>query len=410
MKGKADPYKFGFANNSMEYKLEELFDLQMGKTPSRSNADYWNSNDNKWISISDLSKCEKYINDTKECISNLAVKESGISLIPENTVIMSFKLSIGKTAITAEPIYSNEAIMAFVDKNTVDLLPDYVYYLFSGKNWSEGTNKAVKGTTLNKATLSKVKVRIHDIDKQRIIVSTLDKLQSVIAKRKQQLEKLDQLVKARFVEMFGEPIDNPMGWQIKQLKDLSTLITNGNTPKGGSENYVDSGIIFLRSQNVWRNRIDLSDVAYIDETTNHKMRKSIVKHKDILITKTGRINTENSSLGRAALYLGEDDSANINGHVYLVRLNDSVIPEFVVTILTGEAYRKYIRKVCVGGIDKRQINLDQVEDFPIILPPIDQQRVFADFSNQINKSKVAVQKALDKSQMLFDSLMQEYFG
>jgi len=115
-------------------------------------------------------------------------------------------------------------------------------------------------------------------------------------------------------------------------------------------------------------------------------------------------------LGRAALYLGEDGSANINGHVYLVRLNSSVVPEYVVTILTGEAYRKYIRKVCVGGIDKRQINLDQVEDFPIILPPIEQQKQFADFSNKIDKSKSAVKKLLEKAETLKKALMQEYFG
>lgn len=258
--------------------------------------------------------------------------------------------------------------------------------------------------------LTNAPIPVLSIEEQNKIVKTLDKAKSIITHRRTQLEKLDLLVKARFVEMFGEPIDNPMGWQIKPLKELSVLITNGNTPKGGSENYVDSGIIFLRSQNVWRNRIDLSDVAFIDEATNKKLKKSIVKHKDILITKTGRINTENSSLGRAALYLGEDDTANINGHVYLVRLKDIVVPEFVVTILTGEAYRKYIRKVCVGGIDKRQINLDQVENFPIIMPPLEQQRAFADFSNQINKSKVAVQKTLDEAQLLFDSLMQEYFG
>lgn len=263
---------------------------------------------------------------------------------------------------------------------------------------------------LNKKMLNEILIPIMDEDKMQTFVSVIGGLKKIISLRTNELEKLDELVKARFVEMFGEPIDNPMGWQVKPLKELSVLITNGNTPKGGSENYVDSGIIFLRSQNVWRNRIDLSDVAFIDEATNQKMKKSIVKHKDILITKTGRINTENSSLGRAALYLGEDNSANINGHVYLVRLKDIIVPEFVVTILTGEAYRKYIRKVCVGGIDKRQINLDQVEDFPIIIPPFEQQQVFADFSNQINKSKVAVQKALDETQLLFDSLMQEYFG
>ena len=371
----------------MEYKLEDLFTLQMGKTPSRNNPEYWDSPDQKWISISDLSKCGKYISETKEYISDKAVEESGISLIPENTVIMSFKLSIGKVAITAQPMYSNEAIMSFRDKRVVELLPDYVYYLLLGHDWEQGTNKAVMGKTLNKATLSQIKVRIHPLETQHSIVSTLDKLQSIITHRKQQLAKLDELVKARFVEMFGEPISNPMGWKIKKLSELSELITNGNTPKGGSENYVDSGILFLRSQNVWRNRIDLDDVAYIDDETHKKMKKSSVHYNDILITKTGRINTENSSLGRAALFQGDDNSANINGHVYLVRLKNIVSPKFVVTILTGEAYRKYIRKVCVGGIDKRQINLDQVEDFPIIMPPLELQNQFADFVKQVDKSK-----------------------
>ena len=215
----------------------------------------------------------------------------------------------------------------------------------------------------------------------------LDKVSLIIAKRKSELTYLDNLVKARFVEVFGEPIANPMKWPVKRLKELSTLITNGNTPKGGRENYVESGILFLRSQNVWRNRIELDDVAFIDEATHKSMRKSSLRHKDILITKTGRINTENSSLGRAALFLGADYSANINGHVYLVRLNGTIVPEFVVTILTGEAYRRYIRKVCVGGIDKRQINVDQVEDFPIIIPPYEQQKQFAVFVAQVDKSK-----------------------
>ena len=125
---------------------------------------------------------------------------------------------------------------------------------------------------------------------------------------------------------------------------------------------------------------------------------------------TLQINTENSSLGRAALFLGADNSANINGHVYLVRLNGTVVPEFVTIILTGEAYRKHIRKVCVGGIDKRQINVEQVEEFPIILPPIDLQKQFSLFVHQIDKSKAAVQQSLDKTQLLFDSLMPAVIG
>ena len=170
-------------------------------------------------------------------------------------------------------------------------------------------------------------------------------------------------------------------------------------------------LIFSETNNCnRRNRIELDDVAYIDEATHRSLKKSSLRYKDILITKTGRINTENSSLGRAALYLGKDNSANINGHVYLVRLDGSVVPEYVVTILTSEAYRKYIRKVCVGGIDKRQINLDQVEDFPIILPSFELQEQFASFVEQVDKSKFEIQQSLEKLETLKKALMQKYFG
>lgn len=314
---------------------------------------------------------------------------------------------IGRT--TLHPAYSSVigTMQYLLPKDNV--LPKYLYYVVKYMH----LEKYFTGATIPHIYFKDYKhekFNLDKIDRQREIIDSLGKIENVIEKRQQELDKLDELVKARFVEMFGDPIDNPMGWYVLKLKEISSLITNGNTPKGGSQNYVEQGVVFLRSQNVWRNRIDLSDVAYIDESTHKSMKKSSVHHNDILITKTGRINTENSSLGRAALYTGEDNSANINGHVYLVRLKESVNPLFIVTILTGEAYRKYIRKVCVGGIDKRQINLDQVEEFPIILPPIEFQNKFADFAKQIDKSKVAVQKALDEAQLLFDSLMQEYFG
>ncbi|WP_195635100.1 restriction endonuclease subunit S, partial [Blautia massiliensis (ex Durand et al. 2017)] len=186
----------------MRYKLKEIFDLQMGKTPSRNNPDYWCTEDNKWISIADLTKAGKYISDTKEFLSDAAVKESGIKIIPANTVIMSFKLSIGKTAITAEDMYSNEAIMAFHDKHAVDILPEYIFYLFKYRNWDESSNKAVMGKTLNKATLSEMEIDVCSIKKQREIVAVLDKMMRVLVNREKELFLLDNLIKARFVEMF----------------------------------------------------------------------------------------------------------------------------------------------------------------------------------------------------------------
>ena len=193
----------------IEYRMDEIFELQMGKTPSRGKQEYWVSKGHKWISIADLSKCGKYISETKEYLSDEAVNESGISLIPANTVLLSFKLSIGKVAITAEPMYSNEAIMSFRDRQVVELLPEYTYYMFLGKDWDSGTNKAVMGKTLNKATLSAIRIKVHDISKQREIVRVLSKVDELIVARQQQLAKLDELVKARFVEMFICK-DNPM--------------------------------------------------------------------------------------------------------------------------------------------------------------------------------------------------------
>ena len=330
--------------------------------------------------------------------------------INNGDVLISWSASLGVYVWNQGKALLNQHIFKVVfDKTKVDKQ----YFVYAVKYNLKEMESKTHGATMKhivKKDFDNTRVPFPSIDKQFEIAGILKRTEDIINARKLELEKLDFLIKARFVEMFGEPIANPMGWPVKNLKELSILITNGNTPKGGSENYVETGIIFLRSQNVWRNKIDLKEVAYIDQATHESMKKSSLHYKDILITKTGRINTENSSLGRAALFLGEDDSANINGHVYLVRLTDKVIPEFVLTILTGEAYRKYIRKVCVGGIDKRQINVDHVENFPIIMPPLEFQSRFAEFKAQVDKSKAVVQKALDEAQLLFDSLMQEYFG
>lgn len=151
------------------------------------------------------------------------------------------------------------------------------------------------------------------------------------------------------------------------------------------------------------------DIAFIDQNTHNKMMKSSLKYKDILMTKTGRINTENSSLGRAALYLGEDDNANVNGHVYLIRLNKDIIHEFVLHILTTKEYRGHIRSVCVGGIDKRQLNKEHIEDFPIIQPPVSLQNQFAERVQAIEKQKAQAQASLEKAEELFASLLQKSF-
>ena len=362
-----------------------------------------------FIKIESIDENGNFLPDKFAHISSECDEKLKRSRLQENDILFSIAGAIGRTAIVTQsslPANTNQALAIIrIPPGTLD----YRFLLYALQSQavaeqSEQHKQGVAQLNLSLKNIADIEIPSVSAMEQAKIVVNLDAVSDLIAMRKEQLQQLDQLVKSRFIELFGDPISNPKGLPVKTLKQLSVLITNGNTPKGGSENYVADGILFIRSQNVWRNRIELDDVAFIDESTHYNLRKSSLKHKDILITKTGRINTENSSLGRAALYLGEDDSANINGHVYLVRLDGSVVPEYVITILTSEAYRKYIRKVCVGGIDKRQINLDQVEDFPIILPPIKEQTEFATFVEQTDKLKFAVQNAADLQIMLILNL------
>lgn len=391
----------------MKVKLGDIFDISSGGTPSKSHPEYYGG-DIPWVKTGDLKS--EYLYKVEDFITEDGLKHSSAKLYGVDTVLIAmYGATIGNTSILKMSACTNQACAAFKKNDRV--IPEYLYFFLRSQK-ERFVRDGVGGAQPNISAgyLKNIEMELPALEEQRIIVDVLNKLVEIIEKRNQELEKMDELVKSRFMELFGDPVSNPMGWQVKRLKQISSLITNGNTPKGGSENYVTDGIMFLRSQNVWRNRIELDDVAYIDESTHLSMAKSRVHDKDILITKTGRINTENSSLGRAALFRGADNSANINGHIYLVRLNESVVPEYVVAILTGESYRRYIRRVCVGGIDKRQINLDQVENFPIILPPKESQEKFSAFVEQVDKSKLAVQKSLDELETLKKSLMQQYFG
>lgn len=362
----------------MEYKLKELFDLQMGKTPSRNNSDYWNTKDNKWISIADLSKCEKYITETKEYISDIAIKESGINPIPANTVVMSFKLSIGKTAITKEVIYSNEAVMSFRDKKTIELLPDYTYYLMMSKRWDEGTNNAVMGKTLNKATLSEIKVSVHDIAEQQRIVNVLDKLTTLIDKRQKQLEKLDELVKSRFIELFGDPKTNPMKWDMVTIGNIATDVRYG-TSRPATE---DGKYPYLRMNNLtYEGYLDLKDLKYIDIPDN-EVEKCVVRYGDVLFNRTNSVEL----VGKTCVYNLDYDTI-IAGYIIRVRIDDRILPVVFSNYLNSKVLKEQLRNMAKGAVNQANINSQELKSIPIYLPPIDLQNEFVAFVKQVDKSK-----------------------
>ena len=391
----------------MKVKLGDIFEIGSGGTPSKSHPEYYKGNI-PWVKTGDLKS--EYLYEVEDFISEEGLKNSSAKMYEENTVLIAmYGATIGATSILKLSACTNQACAAFKENEKV--IPEYLYYFLRSQK-ERFVKDGVGGAQPNISAgyLKKVEMEIPLLENQKEIIGILDKTSEIISRMDQEIRLLDNLIKARFVELFGDPVSNPKKWNVKKLKDFSIQINSGNTPKGGAENYVEEGIVFFRSQNVWKDRLEMDDIAYIDAKTHASMKRSSLKHGDILMTKTGRINTENSSLGRAALYLGEDDMANVNGHVYFIRLKPEVNNKFILRILISPEYRDLIRSVCVGGIDKRQLNKEHIEDFPIICPPSDIVEKYVAFVDQVDKSKVAVQKALDETKLLFDSLMQKYFG
>ena len=184
--------KFTFlSNNKWDNELiDNLFTLQIGKTPSRNKTDLWNSNDYKWISVADMANYNIYTENTSEFISDEAIKETGIKIIPKNTVIMSFKLTIGRTAITSEPIYSNEAIVAFLPL-TERILNLYLMFLLRTLDWSDNSMNAVKGNTLNKDKIKKKSISVPPLSVQQEFVDFVTITNQEIDYLKDEIRKLE---------------------------------------------------------------------------------------------------------------------------------------------------------------------------------------------------------------------------
>lgn len=391
-----------------EYKkLGEVCEVVTGTTPKTNIPEYWGKG-HYWVTPAELSDTTIFIDKTERQITDEALSKTKLRLLPVGTVLLSSRAPIGKVAIANTEMYCNQGF-----KNCICSEAIYNKYLFYflclKKDYLNSLGRGATFKEISKSIVESIKIPLPPKSTQLAIVSELDKINELIRLKKEQLKDFDNLAQSLFYEMFGDPVENEKGWEVKKLGEISSLICNGNTPKGGSEVYVDNGILFLRSQNVWKNRLDLDDVAFIDEATHKSLKKSALNHHDLLITKTGRVNTENSSLGRTALFEGEDGSANINGHVYLVRLKEEMVHKYVLYILISNSYRELIRRTCVGGIDKRQLNKNHIEDFPIIFPPLSLQHLFAQRIEQIEREKSEVQKSIQDLETLLASRMQYWF-
>jgi type I restriction enzyme S subunit len=355
----------------MKIKLRQAFDLQMGKTPARNRPDYWNG-DHKWISIADIGNAGKFLTKTKESITAAGIDGSGIKVVPQGTVIMSFKLSIGKTAITSEDMYTNEAIMAFIDNGKFAVDTNYLYHLCCGTNWTAGTNKAVMGLTLNKATLLEKEIPLPDINEQHEIATKLDKIDALIAERQQQLELIDQAVKSRFVELFGDLKSNPMEWPVVPFTEFAKIDGNMTTDY---EKYADYPHIGIDS--IEKGTGALKGYRTVRED-------GVISGKYIFTPQHIIYSKIRPNLNKVAL---PDFEGLCSADAYPILPNHSNCNRvFLAIALRSEYFLEYILQFS-SRTNLPKVNRKEITGFRMPLPPLRLQEQFAAFVEQTDKSK-----------------------
>ena len=256
---------------------------------------------------------------------------------------------------------------------------------------------------LSAKALNTLKLDVPDITEQNKVADILKKLELMIFQRKKILQKLDDLIRARFVEMFGTLHNNENGFDVVTIEDVCTLIKDGThqTPQ-----YTDdkkTGYKFLSSKDVMSQKIDWSDIKYIPAELHEKLYAAIrPQRNDILMSKNG------VNYGVAAVN-DTDEVFDIYVSLALLRPKKLIDPVFFRCIINNPETKRQFDS-SIKGIGVPNLHLGEIKKTKIFLPPMELQKVFVSFVEQVNKSKIEVQKALDETQQLFDSLMQQYFG
>ena len=283
-------------------------------------------------------------------------------------------------------MYSNEAIMSFHDKHIVELLPEYIFYMFKYKNWDEDSNKAVMGKTLNKAILSETVIEICSIEKQKEIVNILNKMTCIIEKRQQELSELDTLIKARFVEMFGDIGSNSYKWD----KELLGVLCDVRDGTHDSPKYCQNGYPLLTSKNVTTGTIDLTSCSLISEEDYKRINeRSRVDVGDIIMPMIGTV-------GKPIIVDIEPNFAIKNVALIKFKDNTKVTNVYIRTLLQSDYFKNVVFNKARGGTQKF-ISLGDIRKIDILLPPLSLQNEFATFVQQIDKLRFGGRKRLTKA-------------
>ena len=371
-------------------KLGEVCEIRIGKTPNRSQTLYWGG-DYPWLSISDMKG--KILCTTKEKITQEAVQKEKMQIVSKGTVVMSFKLSIGKVGILDENMYTNEAIANFVVKNNKMLFNEYLYYALQGMNFDSLTDRAVMGKTLNKAKLNNLSIVYNEPFMQQQIVLRLDGVNKLIESRKQQLSELSKLVKSRFNEMFGSKKFDKVS--ISELVDDRIETAKKKFDQHDTIKYID--ISSIDNKNYKMTGFQEYMLNQAPSRAQQHIRKG-----DIVVS-TVRPNLKNIAITE----LDDENLVASSGFCVLRALK--CLPEYLFAIICSDRFTNKMTNI-VTGANYPAIKSSDIMNYIVPLPPIQLQNEFADFVAQVDKSQLAIQKSLEELETLKKSLMQEYFG
>ena len=381
----------------MKYRLGEICDVVSGGTPSRATAEFWDGGTIPWIKIGNIQR--KYVDEADEYITQAGLEGSSAKMLSAGTILFTIFATLGEVGILTIEACTNQAIAGITIKNQSDILTDYLYYfLKSQKSCIAALGRGVAQNNINLSILRNFEVQIPDLPMQKQIVAILDKTAKVVEVRQQQLQQLDELVKARFVELFGDG-NHP------HIALIDLIIEGAGLSYGivqpGDDGTGDMGV--LRPVDMVDGKISTASIKYIDRSIGDGFKKTELYGDELLITVRG-------TTGITALTDIRFNGMNVTRGIAVVRYDRNKInPVYLNAYLNTDESQRYIQEH-TRGATLQQINLSDLRVQQIMVPPLALQEQMAAFIEQTDKSKSVVQKALDEAQLLFDSLMQQYFG
>jgi type I restriction enzyme, S subunit len=381
-------------------KLGDLCEINIGKTPSRSKAAYWGG-DHPWLSIADMNQGRRLWH-TKEAITDAGIKASGIRIVPEGTLLLSYKLSIGKVGITERSLFTNEAIAALPVVDPSVLRVDYLYWTLNTIDLLETSDRAAMGATLNKAKLKEVQIPLPPLAEQKRIAGILDAADALRAKRREALAQLDALLQSSFLTLFGDPVSNPMGWKavpLRSVADLENGDRSSNYPSG--PDILDSGVLFLSTKNISDNQLVFNNCQFISEKKFKSLSRGKLRRNDLVITLRG-------TLGSCAIFACGFETGFINAQILILRPSDKIASTYLHALIITEQMRRHFEELSTG-VAVKQLTGKQIGDLLIPLPPLPLQQKFAAIVESIERQKTTQRAHLAELDALFAALQHHAF-